>query len=206
MTSRFLIESFWQNGANCVSVVLIKAAILRYGMNGIFKTERRRNNFIITLKDERILTLNDTAIQRINRKNKIAFRRLRDKKRKADINKLKKLVSLCFAVIVRNVHIHGYNGVEHTESSAIKELTKEGVETDHMHSLLGLSRKSSPAKKLSIKHLISFKRKKAVLLFSTNHIVVVSRGYYEDFGYAVKIKNKIPIFRGKKAKAWFELK
>jgi hypothetical protein len=206
MTERFLIESFWQTASNCVSIVLIKAAFLRYGFDNVFKLERINDHFVITLKNGKMLTLSAVEIRRINKDNKISFRRFRDVKKKLIIDRIKEHVALCFAVIVRNVQLNGYHGTEYTETAAITELTKKGMETDHMHSLLGLKRKQKTAQKLSVSHLGLFKKKKAVLLYSKDHIVVVSKGMYEDFGNVMNIGAEIPEFRGKKAEYWFELK
>ena len=119
---------------------------------------------------------------------------------------MREYVNLCFAVIVRNLQLQGYDGKEYTESEAIETLTKTGLETDRMHSLLGLSRKTRTAHKLAQSHLRLFKRKKAVLLYSDRHIVIVSGGYYDDFGKAKKLNEEIPTLEGRKANRWFELK
>ena len=150
--------------------------------------------------------LTDAEIRKINTNNKILFARLQDPVKRARLKKLRQYVELCFAVIVRNLQLNGYYGNEYTLSSAIQQLTKEGMQTDHIHQLLGLRRKNSTAHKLSKKHLRSFSKKKAVLLYSESHITIVSGGYYEDFGKAIKVGGDIPVLKGKKAKRWFELK
>ena len=206
MPGKFIIESFWQKAANCVSVVLIKAAILQYGLNRVFNINKKNDHYIITLKNKHLLILSGTEIKRISKQSKLNFRQPRDKNKKKQVGKLKAYVNLCFAVIVRNLQLHGYNGKEYTESKAIEVLTKEGLETDHMHSLLGLSRKTRAAHKLTQSHLHLFKSKKAVLLYSDRHIVVASGGYYDDFGKARKLDETIPTLEGRKANRWFELK
>ena len=207
MKDRFIIESFWQGSANCVSIVLIKAAALKYGVNKVYKVEKLKGQFIVTLRNKKMIVLAQEDITRINKKNRIHFSPYRQKKKKTEVLKLRKFVELSFAVIVRNIHLYGYNDRNHTESSAIRLLTKEGLETDHIQDLLGLSRKKPGLHKLALKHLSLFTRKKAVLLLSASHIVVVSKGYYEHYGELIKIeKNKIPILNKKPAKYWFELK
>jgi hypothetical protein len=207
MNGRFIIESFWQGSANCVAIVLIKASMLKYGVNKVFKAKKVHGQLLITLKNKKILTLAQEDISRINKKNRIYYSPYKQKKKKAQLSALRKYVELSFAVIVRNIHLYGYNGRKHTEASAIRLLTKEGLETDHIHDLLGLKRKTKSAHKLSLKHLQSFQRKKSVLLYSDKHIVIVSKGYYEQSGELKEIeKDKIPILNKKPAKYWFELK
>jgi hypothetical protein len=206
MTDRFIMESFWQSQANCASVALIKAAILRYGVNKIFKVEKRLNQLLITLKNGQLMVLSSADINRINRDSRIIFSRYKDQKRKQGLKQLKDDVRLCFAVMVRNLHLNGYDGEEYTESSAIRTLAAEGIQTDHIHSLLGLSRKQPAAYRLSQKHLEDFKRKKGILLYNDAHIVTVSGGFYDDYGKATEIKDQIPVLNGKKAVAWYELK
>jgi hypothetical protein len=206
MTDRFIIESFWQSKANCVSIALIKAAILKYGLGKVFKQEKRNKQYLVTLKNGELLVLSAADIKRINKGNKIIFSRYKDKKKKKDLDTIKEYVSFCFAIMVRNLHLNGYHGKEYTESTAVKTLSTEGIETDHIHSLLGLYRNKPSAYKLAKKHLTDFKRKSGVLLYSDTHIVVVSNGYYEENGKVVELVEKIPILRGKKANSWFELK
>jgi hypothetical protein len=205
MEDRFIIESFSQSKSNCAAIALIKAAIIKYGIGKVVKTKRHNRQWLITMKDKQMVVLNDADINRINRDNKIGFRRHRGSQKRT-FSKLKENVRLCFAVMVRNLQMNGYNGKEYTESAAIKLLAKEGIETDHLHSLLGLRRKTKSAWELSRRHLQLFQRKRGVLLYSDTHIAVVSRGYYDDFGKAVKIGAEIPVLKGRKANRWYELK
>ena len=206
MTAKFIIESFWQKADNCTTIVLIKAALLTYGIGKVFNVKKTNGYHLITLKDKRMLLLTDVEIRKINTNSKILFARPHDPAKKNRLKKLRQYVELCFAVIVRNLQLHGYNGNEFTLSSALKQLTREGMQNDHIHQLLGLKRKSRTAHKLSDKHLQLFRRKKAVLLYSNPHITIVSGGYYEDFGKSVKLGEDIPVLKGEKAKHWFEIK
>lgn len=189
-----------------MSIVLIKAALIKYGFNDLLKIKKKSDQFLVTLKDGTMLTLTKADINRINRKNRIRFTRYKDKKRQAHLRKLKEQVRFLFAVITRNLHLNGYDGNEYSESSAVKALTREGLKTDHIHALLGLERKTRNVHRLSPKHLKLFKQKKAVLLYSDEHIVVVSNGFYDNYGEAVEIGTEIPVLKGKKAKSWYEFK
>lgn len=205
MTDKFIIESFTQSEANCAAIALIKAAIIKYGINNVFKKRRANGQWIITLKDKQIIVLNDADINRINKYNKIGFRRYRNRAVTANA-RLKEYVRLCFAVMVRVLQLNGYEGNEFTESGAIELLAREGMNTDHLHTLLGLQRKKKQAWKLSPAHLRLFRHKTGVLLYSDRHIAVLSKEYYDDFGKAVKTGDKIPVLKGQKANRWYELK
>lgn len=206
MDDRFILESFWQKEDNCTTVALIKAAIIKYGINRVFKTARKNNHLLVTLKDGKLLTLTNAEIRKLNKTNLLGFRRPRDAKQKNQLGQVKKYVRLCFAVIVRNIQLHGYEGKEYTRTEAIDELISKGMKTDHIHRLLGLQRKTSSSHQLALKHLKSFKRKKAILLYSDTHIVVASSGYYDNYGDAEKIGEEPPVLEGRKAKSWYELK
>ena len=206
MTKHFILESFWQKGANCTSISLIKAALLTYGIGKVFRVEKRSSYMIVTLKNKRVLVLTPAQVREINTANKIKFRTTHNQVHRKAIQRIREYVELCFAVMVRNMQLYKYNGKEYTQSTAIRQLTAEGMETDHLHELLGLQRKTSKAFRLSPKHLGTLRRKTAVLLYSTAHIVVVSKGKYENFGDIMEITNEIPILKKKKARHWFELK
>ena len=161
---------------------------------------------IVTLKNKRVLVLTPAQVREINTANKIKFRTTHNQVHRKAIQRIREYVELCFAVMVRNMQLYKYNGKEYMQSTAIRQQTTEGMETDHLHELLGLQRKTSKAFRLSPKHLGTLRRKTAVLLYSTAHIVVVSKGKYENFGDIMEITNEIPILKKKKARHWFELK
>ena len=119
VTSKFIIESFWQKADNCTSIVLIKAALLTYGIGKIFNVNKKNGYLLITLKDKRMLLLTDAEIRKINTNNKILFARSQDPVKRARLKKLRQYVELCFAVIVRNLQLNGYYVNEYTLSSAI---------------------------------------------------------------------------------------
>jgi hypothetical protein len=206
MRSKFLIESFWQTEFNCVSVALIKAVILRYGLNRIFHYRRADDGYIITLKNKDQLAISLKDIDRLAQKCKIGFREESSRNQKRILDSIKRQVLLCFAVMVHRIQTEGYEGKKYTEQNALKLLNKRGMSTRQMHDLLGLSRKSKSADHLTRRRLALFRKKKSVLLYSSKHIVVVSKGYYDDYGEAVKLGDSFPILEGRKASGWFELK
>ena len=205
MRGKYIIESFGQKDNNCVSIVLIKAAILHYGMNRIFKKRTLHGHWIITLKNGDIHAISQKEVNRLRRMNKIHFRRSLNEKDAANLKKIRECADLCFAVMVRSVILNGYDGKQYKESEAINLLTKEGMNTHHIHHLLGLKRKTVSAHYLTVKNLQQFRKKRAVLLYSDSHIAVVSRGFFDNYGKAVELNGKIPMLEHTKARGWFEL-
>jgi hypothetical protein len=205
MNPKFILESFWQKGSNCIAIALIKAAILRYGFNNIFRKKKKDSQLIITLKNKTIVVLRDQDINRMNRNNLVVFKRAGSKKEKELVAHIRYCVEVCLAIMIRHIQLNGYEGKEYTESEAKKLLLKQGMKTEGMHELLGLSSKSK-VQKLSVGHLKKFKQKKAVLLYSDVHIVTVSKGYFDDWGKAARLTEEIPLLEGQKAKYWYELK
>jgi hypothetical protein len=108
--------------------------------------------------------------------------------------------------MVRNIQIYGWKGKEFTGSKAIHMLTKEGMETSGLHLLLGLSLKNNHIQRFTKRHLTSLARKRSALLYSANHVVVVSDGYYDDYGKAIRLGDTIPILENAPARSWLELK
>ena len=204
MTSKFIIESFWQQGANCVVLAYSKAMLLTYGLRNSFKKRKIGKGNLIILRDKTSLFLSRREIQKLNIGNQIYFWKYSNRKKAKDIRKIKEFVELVFAILVQRLQLIGYNGKEFTRSHSKKALTKEGMTTEKFHELIGIKKK--PSHKLLKKDLKKIIQKKAVLLYNNNHIVCVSHGYFnEDTGTAL-ITDKIPMLRGRKAKAWYELK
>lgn len=205
MTGKYIIESFGQKDNNCVAIVLIKAAILQYGMNRVFKKRMYHDHWIITLRNGMIHAISEKDVKRLGKSNRIHFRRAKNKKDAAQLEKIKDYVDLCFAIMVRSILVHGFNNKEYTETDAIKLLTKEGMNTHHIHHLLGLKRKTNAAHFLTLRDLRQFRNKKAVFLYSNSHIAVVSEGYFDNYGKAVELNGKIPMLEKTRARGWFEL-
>lgn len=204
MTTKFIIESFWQKKANCVSVAFMKALLLKNGISCGLKTRKKDRYILVFLKDGKVLSFNKTELRSVNHKNQLSFARYTDERKRKLIERIKANVELCFAVQVRNLQLRGYAGKELTQSGAAKMLTHEGADTTHFHSLMGVKRRSS--KLLTAKNFKLIKKKKAVLIFNSRHITICSEGYYEEFGKAIKLGEEIPELLGKKASHWFEVK
>src|SRR5687768_15973031 len=142
MTSRFIIESFWQKKANCVCVAFMKSLLLRHGLHFGYHKRIKGKYLVITLKDGKVISFTKTELRSINNQNDISFARYREKRKQILINKIREQVEITFAIMVRNMQHVDYAGNELTQSASINLLTKQGTDTWHFHSLVGLKRKS----------------------------------------------------------------
>jgi hypothetical protein len=204
MDHRFVIESFWQRGANCVCVAFIKALLLDPALKRSFLVQRKNHITFVFLADDRVLVFTDSEIRYINRQNKIAFRRPREKELKQAITGIRSFVELCFAILVRNLQLKGLDGKEFTQSDAIRALTCEGIDIAHFHVLLGVRRSASLS--LSLKKIQQLRKMSAVLLFNKKHIVIASAGWYEDFGKAIPLGPGLPLLLKKPATHFYRLR
>src|SRR5687767_7636942 len=131
MTSKFIIESFWQKQGNCVCVSFMKALLLKYGVSCGLQKTKTGNFLLVWLPDGRSQSFNKTELRAINHRNQLSFARPTDPKQTILMKKIRDSVELCFAVLVRNLQIRGYAGKELTQSAAIRMLTKDGTDTTH---------------------------------------------------------------------------
>ena len=204
MTTKFIIESFWQKKSNCVSVAFMKSMLVRHGLHFGYHKKQKGKYLLVSLKDGKVLSFTNQELRLINNKNQISFARYRDRKSQQLIKKIREHVALTFAIMVRNLQVRGYAGKELTQSQAINLLTQQGADTTHFHSLVGLKRKSS--NRLTKKNFELIRHKRNVLLFNDRHITICSYGLYEDFGTARKLGEEVPVFLGRKIDRWFEIK
>jgi hypothetical protein len=159
---------------------------------------------LVTLANGRAIALTPKELVQINRGNAISFRRPRDPVLKFQVQKIRNYTELCFAVLVRNMQLSGFDGNEYTQQEAINALTREGVETSQFHKLLGVER--GKTMRLSGRSVQALQHAGAALVYNDRHITVGAGGYYEEFGKAVPICGEIPLLQGKPAKAWYRLK
>jgi hypothetical protein len=203
MHDRFVLESFWQKKSNCACVAFIKCLLLDNTLQKAFAISRSGKNLFIALLDGRILVFSENEIRDINRQNALSFKRPRNPQNARQVKKIKQFAETCFAILVRNMQLLGFDGKEYTRQDAIDTLTKEGVSTSYFHKLLGLKRTRTT--KLTRRNLQRLKKEKAALLFNDKHITVASGGYYEDFGEAVPVGTEIPVLLGQPATGWYRL-
>ena len=188
MTDKFIIESFWQNNdyGNCVSVAVIKAAMIKHGYNSVFSAiEKRRNYFIITLRNEKLILLSKKEILKFNKKKAIDFENYSDQKRQQNCELLKEAVELCIAVMTKYIKEYDYRKEEYKEKEAIKAVLN-GLNTDDAYELLGIS----TTKRLRLRGRIPTKllKEKALVIYNDFHAIVASGGYYDQYGTAKALK------------------
>jgi hypothetical protein len=203
MDSRFIIECFWQQKNNCAYVAAIKWLLISRGITGGFRIRKKGKYTVISLPDGQSWSFTSRDLARLNRNNNLGFRRYHAGREKRTIEKVKEFTRLCFAVLVSNMQLRGYEGKEYTRERAIKALTKEGIDTSWFHLLLGLKR--VPSKKITLSGLPRIKKMKAILIYNSKHITVASAGLFDDFGKALPV-DRVPVLLGEKATSWYTLK
>jgi hypothetical protein len=204
MVANFVIESFWQRGANCACVAYIKGLLLQYGAGAGLKVKLESRKIVVQLPDKSFLEFTRREIKELNKWNEISFRKYKNEGDKKKSGKIKFIVHVLFAVLVKNLRLRdqlpGRSGIK----KAIAILTKKGVDTRNFHRLLGTEK--GKVQRLGNRNLWRLKSKKAALLYNTDHIVAVSSGYYDNMGHAELIENKAPQLLGEKATHWFEIR
>jgi hypothetical protein len=179
---RFILESFWQeDGFNCSSIALIKAALLLYGSR-IFRkrTTEAGESIMVWLRNGKTVELTRKRIKKISEKNRIVFEEGVTKTENARINKLEEQVNLCFAVMVAYLVTHGKE--KYTWGEARKQLADKGYYSDEVHELLGLRKrtrgKNPPLKKIDLVKPPSY----PMIVYDRDHAVVAYKGYYDKYG------------------------
>ena len=204
VTSKFVIESFWQQASNCVTMSYCKAMLLTYGFRKSFSRNKIGKGVLITLQDKSSIFFTKSEIKQLNKGHGIYFKKYSNRKKAKDSRKIKAFVEIFFAIVVKRMQLIGYSGKEFTRSRAIKTLTKDGLTSERFHELIGVKRKK--AKRFLKKDIKELIKKKAVLMYNERHITCASHGLYNDNTGTASITDKIPLLQGLKAKAWYELK
>ncbi len=197
MGGNFIIESFWQRGANCACVAFIKALLLKYGSKAGLRVSKKGECIEVRLPDGDMLSLTMQEIRDFNKKNELSFRRYKHPDKKKRGERIKFVVQLLFAVLVKNMHFNGYRSRKPGIENAISILTKKGVQTVHFHRYLGLKR--GKTHQLSNRNIWRVKKKISALIYNNKHIVVASQGYYDNTGHSEELRMEIPLLLGEKA-------
>jgi hypothetical protein len=213
MTTKFIMESFWQHpdGYNCAMVAIIKVALLQFGTEEIFqKIETHKGNYEITLHDHKKISLSERKIKKLNKNNRIEFSIYRLPAKVKSLQILKTYVRLCYAVMLTYLNTYGWKGKCYSIKDAKKYLQygygdDAPFNTDHLWKFLGLRRATREVIDIEKEHLDEIEVKKALMLYSNCHVVAASEGSYYDYGTREKIKSKIPKLGGDKAKWWYEI-
>jgi hypothetical protein len=203
VTHKFIIENFWQREkyGNCATVGIIKAAMMKYGCNKIFKRQQQRgDSIIITLRNGKTIHLSEDDIEEYNQDNGMDFEPAPLDAKQFKI--LETTVRLCFAVMVRYLMEYGFRKEFYTKKEAIKDLLHNGFDTGKVYRFLGLSR--SKVRKVKEENFPSVQKKLAIIFYNWEHAVVASRGYYDNDGEAILLTDH-KFLRGKNAKWWYQL-
>lgn len=154
-------------GGNCVSIALIKAAFSKYGYNDIFKNVLKDDsNYKVTMRDDTLVVFSQSELDLVASR---ANFKLKDS---TDFSmKFKKYAEFCYAAMCKkNQILEGYQSLD----SAITDLNN-GYTTKYSYKLLGLKYKNirpRRAKKINqLEHLV---------IYNTYHAVYASNGYYDE--------------------------
>ncbi|AJR04936.1 hypothetical protein [Siansivirga zeaxanthinifaciens] len=154
-------------GGNCVSIALIKAAYSKYGHKDIFKNVIKNDSiFKVTMRDDSLVTFSQSELELIASR---ANFKLKDSTEFSI--RFKEYAEFCYAAMCKkNQILEGYQ----TLDSAITDLNN-GYPTKYSYKLLGLKfKKIKPhrAKRINkLKHLV---------VYNTYHAVYASNGYYDE--------------------------
>jgi hypothetical protein len=197
------MEAFWQKGHNCAFVAFVKVGLMTFGIKEAIAVEKQEDLFIIRLRNGRKWKITRQEVKELNKLNRTGFQRGKNDKQKKQLSRLKELVEIFYAVIIKHMVQRGYLGKKFSVETASAALNDEGMKTTYFHSLPGWKR--TPSHDLQEKDLAGLKKKKHILLFSERHIVAASKGYYDRYGKVIKMNNHLPYLLKEKAGAWYSL-
>ncbi|HEV7783534.1 MAG TPA: hypothetical protein VGO58_19805 [Chitinophagaceae bacterium] len=195
MNDRFIIESFWQRGANCAAVAFIKALLCRYGLRAGLRVMQMATGKKIIVPGGVTMLLSEREIDHINKKNQISFRRFTAATTAKKQQAVRRTVKMIFAVLVYAMETKGMS-----RAKALHVLTREGTGTMSLHRWLGIH--GTPVRRVTKTSLNRIRKMKAVLLYNAGHIIVASAGYYDNNGHAEKLNGEIPMLLGEPASHW----
>lgn len=154
-------------GGNCVSIALIKAAYSKYGYENVFKTiDENNDTFTVTMRDDSVVIFSKDELKIVSER---ANFKLKDS---TDFSiKFKEFAEFCYAAMCKKVQqLENYQ----TLDSAITDLNN-GYTTKYSNVLLGLKFKRIKPKRANkidnLEHLV---------IYNTYHAVYASNGFYDE--------------------------
>lgn len=154
-------------GGNCVSIALIKAAYSKFGFNNVFeKIDKKNDKYKVTMRDKSIVEFNESELELARER---ANFKLKDS---TDFSiKLKEFAGFCFAAMCKkNQILEKYD----TYDEAITDLNN-GYTTQYVDKLLGLKfKKVKPHRASKINNL------NHLVIYNTYHAVYASNEYYDE--------------------------
>ena len=176
-----LLSIFWSAADNCVAVAFIKAMLAG---KQLCKIKNSRGKLYLSLKDKTVISFTSRQIKLMNTGNGIRYRRFPQQK------KLRQQVEVLFALLILQLQLHGYAGQELTQSKA-KKLLVDGIATRTIHRWLGVKQTRCRYKKSDWDHI---RRLSAILVFNQKHIAFTSKGYFDQGGTPVSLKDAATTF------------
>lgn len=154
-------------GGNCVSIALIKAAYSKYGSENVFKNIQEVNEtYKVTMRDDTVVTFTKDELKIVSER---ANFKLKDSTEFSI--KFKEFAEFCYTAMCKKVQIlENYE----TLDSAITDLNN-GYTTKFSNVLLGLK-----FKKLKPKRAIRIDQLEHLVIYNTYHAVYASNGYYDE--------------------------
>lgn len=142
-----MVSCFYQGkGNNCVSIALIKAAMLKFGYRNIFTVAQTGSNYAITLKDGTTFNITEPERQSAIRYAKFITPQLPSLG--AERDEILRYAYLAYASIAKFITAKGYWGCEEkvsphidftgTYEDALWFISRTSYCTDHCYRLLGL--------------------------------------------------------------------
>lgn len=154
-------------GGNCVSIALIKAAYSKYGFENVFKNIQEVNEtYIVTMRDDAVVTFTKDELKMVSEK---ANFKLKDSTEFSI--KFKEFAEFCYTAMCKKVQILENYG---TLDSAITDLNN-GYTTKYSNVLLGLK-----FKKIKPKRANRIDQLEHLVIYNTYHAVYASNGYYDE--------------------------
>ncbi|PBQ31795.1 hypothetical protein CNR22_08445 [Sphingobacteriaceae bacterium] len=181
---------FTQDHNNCVPIALIKAAVDKFGLYGVFKKVHYQNNSIrVLMRNNRSITIANQEYSKIIEGSFIKWLIKAADIKPATVAMMNQVL-LLYAVMIKCGTKIGFiyeNG--EVESMTLKEslycITKEGLCADHAHRYLGLKRKKiEDFDKNSIGKIPA----KGVLAYNEHHTVAVRNRCFDHYGSLSSLK------------------
>jgi hypothetical protein len=192
LTPRQLLSAFRQKGFDCVAIAIIKAAIDRYGVFGVFrKYEEDDEGLKAVLRSGEKIQLSWKQFSRFRKKISLKFKSHARLKRKQEPYNLSfrgmvQRYYVVFAYLAKEDDVDVFNGAN----------------ADYAHAYLGIKRTRIQKMKQS---KLSQIQGKGLVIYNNYHAMAASKGLYDDYGSPRKLT--IPAYANDhRVKWWYRIK
>jgi hypothetical protein len=190
MTNYDIIQSFRQGtveeGGNCASIALIKAAISVFGIDNVFEYQKDNNVYTILLKDGNQVTFTQEQLDYTTLRAGFHLRQGNNTQDAKLYEQIYNYANLCFCTMVKRVTEIGESGdgIGDFENAIIA--LNDGATTPFLYKTLGLVNVQVPSIWLKTKG------KKGIIAWKKSHTVYVEDGLYDHYGEAKKLGALFP--------------